>query len=59
MEALAMPIAEELAENSWGDAPPPRFEEQEMDIAAFALWQQASSPNPAADEDWLPAKEAR
>jgi hypothetical protein len=44
METLEMPVVEEsAAERRWSDAPPVKFEEQEMDIAAFRLWRTASS----------------
>jgi hypothetical protein len=48
MEILEMPVAEELEETpEWGEAAPIRLEEQELDLRAFELWQQASRP----DED--------
>lgn len=58
MEAAAM--AEELAEvTQWDDAPPPKFEEEELDILAFKLWKQANaSEETAADEYWLSEEEA-
>ena len=46
METLELPIAEEL-----DDTPPVNFAEQEMDIAAFKLWREASRPDGAGDED--------
>ena len=43
METLEMPIAEEKEESTpWPDHPPVRFEEQELDLAAFELWRRAS-----------------
>ena len=52
METLEMPVAEELEEiSAWGEGPPVRFDEQEMDIAAFELWRQASRDDLPADED--------
>ena len=57
MEAAAM--AEELAEvTQWDDAPPPKFEEEELDKLAFKLWRLANSSEPAADEYWLSEEEA-
>ena len=52
-------FAEELAEvTQWDDAPPPKLEEQELDILAFELWQRASRPEPPADE-WLGEEETQ
>ena len=49
-----MPIAEEAGESSaWGEAPPPRIEEQEFDALAFELWHQGSYPDIASDDEWL------
>ncbi len=61
MEILTLPMAEAMAEVSQGgDAPPPRIEEQEMDILAFELWQRALRVAPAAaDEDSVGDEEAR
>lgn len=43
MEILEMPAVEELDEcPKWGEAPPVKFEEQDLDIEAFELWQEAS-----------------
>lgn len=54
MEALAMPVAEEAVESSaWGDAAPPKIEEQEFDMQAFELWHRGSCPDLASDEEWL------
>jgi hypothetical protein len=40
-------LEDELAETSqWDDAPPPRLEEEEMDILAFELWHRACCPAP-------------
>jgi hypothetical protein len=49
----AMLIEEELTE-----APPPRIEEEEMDILAFELWHRGSVPELAAEEEWLEEEEA-
>ncbi len=52
METLEIPVVEDLDERpSWSDAPPVKFEEQEMDLAAFHLWRQASCWNESAEED--------
>ncbi len=48
METLELPAAEERDETA---AIPVDFAEQEMDRAAFRLWQEASSPNGGAEED--------
>ena len=37
--------------------PPPRFEEQELEILALELWQRASCPEEIADE-WMSDAEA-
>jgi hypothetical protein len=42
MEALDMPVAESTQEKSWSDAPPVKFEEQQIDLTAFELWRSAS-----------------
>jgi hypothetical protein len=50
METLELPIIEDLDESSrWSDRPPVNFAEQEMDIAAFKLWREASRPDTAED----------
>jgi hypothetical protein len=49
MQTLEMPTSEELAEI--------RFEERELDILAFELWQLANCPEPA-DEQKLAEDEA-
>jgi hypothetical protein len=59
METVAMPLADELAEVSQKDyAAPPKFEEQDLDILAFELWQRANCPKEPADEYWLGEEEA-
>ena len=51
METLEMPVAEDLEQSTgWSDKPPLKFEEQEMDIAAFELWRTASMPEVASEE---------
>jgi hypothetical protein len=53
-------FAEELAEVShWDDDPPPKLEEEEMDILAFALWHRGSCPETADEEEMPSAEEAR
>ena len=43
MESSVLTMAEEIEEAShWDDAPPPKFEEEEIDILAFELWQRAN-----------------
>ena len=50
-------LAEELAEVSqWDDVPPPKLEEEEMDILAFDLWHSGSVPQ-AGMEDECPSEE--
>ncbi len=45
MEVLELPAVKELEEcPQWGDAPPVKLEEQELDIEAFELWKEASRP---------------
>jgi hypothetical protein len=44
--------------SQWDDPPPPRFEEQELDILAFEFWQRASCPESPVGEDWLGEEEA-
>jgi len=51
METLELPLAEEL-----DDTPPVNFAEQEMDIAAFKLWCEASRPDVAGDEEAADSK---
>jgi hypothetical protein len=48
METLELPVAQELDETS---AAPVNFVEQEVDLAAFKLWRDASCPDGAADAD--------
>ena len=55
----ATTLANELAEAAhWDDDPPPKFEEEELDILAFELWQRASCPESPVGEDWLGEEEA-
>ena len=55
MAAVPIPVEEETSGTpEWGEAPPPILEEQEMDILAFELWQQASRPaSEVEEEEWL------
>ena len=57
MEALAVPVADEAAaeRSQWGDVPPSRFEDEELDILAFELWQRACCPEKADEVQWLSA----
>jgi hypothetical protein len=58
METTATPTAEELAESTqWDDAPPPDFEEQELDRLAFTLWHRVNCPE-TGDEEPLTEEEA-
>ena len=50
METLELPVLDELEENQWSDPPPPKMEEQPMDIAAFKLWREASRLDNTSDE---------
>lgn len=59
MAAVAAVLAEELAEvTHWDDDPPAKFEEQDLDLLAFELWQRACCPESPADGDWLSEEEA-
>ena len=41
-----MPLVKEAEDRpQWGEAPPVKFEEQELDIKAFELWHNASLPD--------------
>jgi hypothetical protein len=53
MEILETPRTEELAEVSscGAPAPPPKIEEEALDILAFELWQRACRQDAAAEED--------
>ena len=58
METLELPIVEELNElSSWPDLPPVNFVEQEVDLAAFKLWGEASCLDVATDEEAAGIKE--
>ena len=47
-----------LIEDEPADAPPPKIEEEEMDILAFGLWHRGSVPQLAAEEEWMEEEEA-
>ena len=47
-----------LIDEVLADAPPPRIEEEEMDILAFELWHRASVPELAAEEERMDEEEA-
>lgn len=52
MEILEMPVMEAVTEDAaWGDAAPPRMEEEELDILAFELWQRGSRQDAAAETE--------
>ncbi len=52
METSEIPVNGELDErSSWSDKPPVKFEEQELDQAAFQLWRQASRAGVATGEE--------
>lgn len=51
MEIIDLPNGEELvAEAPWGEPPPPRLEEQELDIIAFELWQRGCRRDVAGED---------
>ncbi len=57
MEAPAVPVAEEALQAArWGNTPPRKWEEEELDILAFELWQRASCPDTETDQDWVEAE---
>jgi hypothetical protein len=59
MQTSAISMADELSATAhWDDAPPPRFEEEELDILAFDLWQRANLPGLEGDEERLGEEEA-
>jgi hypothetical protein len=43
METIELPVLEELQEE---EAPQATFTEEEIDLAAFQLWREASRPEP-------------
>jgi hypothetical protein len=47
-----------LIDEELGDAPPPKIEEEEMDILAFELWHRGSVPELAGEEEWMEEEEA-
>jgi hypothetical protein len=52
MEILETDVPGEVTEDPrWSDPPPPRLEEQALDLLAFELWQRASRQDAAAEED--------
>jgi hypothetical protein len=51
MEIIDLPIGEEpVAEAPWGEPPPPKLEEQELDLIAFELWQRGCCWSPATED---------
>ena len=52
MEIPVMTPGEEVVDASpWNEAPPPRIEEQVLDLKALELWQQGSCPELVDDEE--------
>jgi len=52
MEIIDTAIPEELSDRPpWSNPPPPKLEEEELDLLAFELWQRASRQDVAAEED--------
>lgn len=51
MAAVATVLAKELTQAS-------QWEEQDLEILAFELWQRASCPEHPAGEDWMSEEEA-
>ena len=49
MEAPTMPMTEEVTEST-------RWEEDELDLLAFELWQRASCPEAEAEQDPVEAE---
>jgi len=58
MEIPETPRMEELAEAPWGDPPPPKLEEETLDILAFELWQRGCRQDAAGEEDCSRDEEA-
>jgi hypothetical protein len=50
METLELPVLEEVPETQWSAGPPPKLEEQPMDIAAFQLLRDAGRLDSGGDE---------
>ena len=44
-------VAAVAADAPWGDPPPPKIEEQDLDLIAFELWQRGSRQDPVAEQD--------
>ena len=59
MAGAALTLATELEQvTEWQDDPPPKLEEQDLDLLAFQLWQQASCPDHPVNENWMSEEEA-
>jgi len=59
MAAVARALVTELEEvTHWVDDPPPKLEEQDLDLLAFQLWQRASCPENPVNENWMSEEEA-
>ena len=56
--AARIAIQEREEFKQWEDDPPPKFEEQDLDILAFQLWQRASCPENPVGENWMSEEEA-
>lgn len=56
METLSVPRTEDGTAAPWDDAPPPRFEDQDIDLLALQLWRRANPDAPL--DDWLTDEEA-
>lgn len=42
MAILELPVEDDVSQ--WGEAAPPKFEDEEMDRKAFQLWREGSLP---------------
>jgi hypothetical protein len=58
MAAAATVAIQEPEEFKQWEDDPPKFEEQELDILAFQLWQRASCPENPVGENWMSEEEA-
>jgi hypothetical protein len=57
MELPVMATGEEtVGVSPWNEAPPPKLEEQELDLLALELWQRGSCPELVDDEGWSEAE---
>jgi len=59
MEIPVLTPAEEVVDGSpWTEAPPPRIEDQEVDLVALELWHQGSCPELVHEEELPEPEEA-